>query len=157
LKIVLAVLAVLTLASGAAAQAQPGPCRAVPAVHDIVVDLYRGLFYDDDEPGDSAYAQFREYFGTRKLAPSEPVTPIRDAAVCEEWLPAITAALQSQYGAQHTTDNYLFEMIQFGPYMLVLCGIDLETVPPGVNVYGSRIDVLVFEVTGRRYLGTMLS
>jgi hypothetical protein len=156
MRIVLAAFAVLTLASGAAAQAQPSPCRAVASVDDVTIDLARDLFYGDSEHGDSVNARIRAHFGIRKLAPSEPVAPVRDVAVCEQWLPAIAAALEKDYGSPHTTDGYLFEMIQYGPYMLVLAHIDPATVPPGVSLAANRISMLVFEVTGRRYLGFML-
>jgi hypothetical protein len=159
MKIVIAVFAfaVLTLTSRAAAQAQPSPaCRAVAAVDDAMIGLTRGLFYGDTGHADSVYAQLRAHFGIRKLTPSEPVAAVRDVAVCEEWLPAVAAALRSDYDAAHTTDGYLFEMIQYGPYMLVLAHIDPATLPPGVSLAGNRIRRRVFEVSGKRYLGFTL-
>jgi hypothetical protein len=157
MRIALAAFALLTLASAAAAQARPSPaCRAVAAVDHVTIGLERALFFDDDEEGDSAYTQLRAHFGIRKLAPSEPVVPIRDVAVCEAWLPALLAAIRTIHPAASSTNGYLFEMIQYGPYMLVVGGIDPDTVQPGVSVAGYRRDVFVFEAAGRRFLGAAL-
>jgi hypothetical protein len=157
MRILLVVSALLTLASGAAAQAEPTPaCRGVASLTDATVEFERDVFFENDDDEDSVYTKLRAHFGIQQLAPSATVVPIRDVAVCEEWIPAITAALRSRYGADHSTEGYAFQMIQYGPYMMVLGGIDLDTVPPGVNVEGSLIDVLIFEVIGKRYLGVML-
>jgi hypothetical protein len=152
----LVAVALLTLAPAAAAQGRPNPCRSVASVDSVTVELTRSLFYGDSEYGDSVNARIRAHFGIQKLAPSAPVVPVRDVAVCEEWLPAIAVGLQSDYGAAHTTEGYLFEMVQYGPYMLVFANIDPATVPPGVSLAANRISMLIFEVAGKRYLGVML-
>ncbi len=157
MKIVPVAFALLTLASGAAAQAQPSPaCRSVAAVDDVTVQLEQGLFFEDDEEGDSAYTQLRAHFGIQKLTASDPVLPIRDVAVCEQWLPALLAAIHTMHPAASSTNGYLFEMIQYGPYMLVVGGIDRATLPPGVSPTGYRLPIFVFEVTGKRLLGVGL-
>jgi hypothetical protein len=157
MRIVLVAFALLTLASGVTAQAQPNPaCRAVASVDDATVEFQRDLFYADDPNEDSVYTRLRARFGIQKLGPSASAVPIRDVTVCEAWLPAITAALKAKYGPDHTTDGYLFQMIQYGPYMMVVGDTDPATVPPGVNLGGSLIPLLIFEVSGKRYLGVML-
>jgi hypothetical protein len=47
-------------------------------------------------------------------------------------------------------------MVQYGPYMLVIGDTDPDAVPPGVNLGGSLIPLLIFEVAGKRYLGVIL-
>jgi hypothetical protein len=155
MRILLAVFALLTLASTAAAQTRTSPaCRAVASLHDSTVEFKGDLFFEEDDDVDSVYTKLRAHFGIRQLGASDPAVAVRDPAVCEEWIPAITEMLRQRGGPDHDTEGYLFRMIRYGPYMMVLGDVNPARVPAGTTIH--YILIFLFEVTGKRYLGVML-
>jgi hypothetical protein len=147
-RIVTALLLLAVTVCGRAHAQQAGPCRSVAAIDSVDVELQRPLFVDDDEDG--VYSRIRTHLGIQKLAPGAVVDPIRDPAVCTAWLTAIDSALNTEYGPTSGTSGYLFQMVQFGPYMVVSGNPDpAENPPEGIEF----TPLFIFDASTKTYIG----
>jgi hypothetical protein len=144
------IVAGLTAISASAAAQQRSPCRDVPRTDEVIADLHRPVFFDQDEGG--VYDQLRTSLGIQKLASTEPVTIVNDTVVCEAWLPVIEAALRSSYGAETTTDGFLFDLVQYGPYMTVTAFVDPATTP-GAGDALEFTPYFIFDAATKAYIG----
>jgi hypothetical protein len=141
----------LVIASGLRAQST-SPCRE-PA--PLQVTHGTDLFVLEDEAPSTAYGEIRAALAITRLPPETQPVRVTSSAVCEAWLPNITAAMRAVDGPTADPDQFLFEMAEMGPYMVVVAAVDPQKNPSGAAVEHYR-SMYVFETTTRRYLGMVL-